>query len=310
MQRSTASRVFVVSLLLCGAAFAAFAQDQPRTVFTSRSEVVVVHVTVTEGKSQLVTGLPQQSFAIFEDGQPQTVTFFHNQDHPVTVGLVIDCSGSMQRKRDAVIAAGIAFAHSSHPQDEMFTVNFNERVWNGLPESMPFTTDTGQLQYALDQSTARGQTALFDGVRAALKHLADGHEQKKVLIVVSDGGDNASTSKFSDVLDMALRMDAVIYAIGMYDQYDRDAKPDVLRKLAKSTGGVAYFPHAPGDTTKILEEIAHDIRSGYTLGYVPSSAHAGYRTIRVEVHSPDNRKLSVRARAGYVAGPATSDARK
>jgi VWFA-related protein len=175
---------------------------------------------------------------------------------------------------------------------------------------MPFTTDTAQLQNALDQSTARGQTALFDGVRAALKHLADGHEQRKVLIVVSDGGDNASTSKFSDVLDMALRMDAVIYAIGMYDQYDRDAKPDVLRKLAKSTGGVAYFPHDPGDATKILEEIARDIRSGYTLGYVPSSARSGYRTIRVEVHSPDNRKLSVRARAGYVAGPTTSDARK
>jgi VWFA-related protein len=168
---------------------------------------------------------------------------------------------------------GVAFARSSHPKDEMFTVNFNEHVWNGLPESMPFTTDTAQLQNALDQSTARGQTALFDGVRAALKHFADGHEQKKVLIVVSDGGDNASTSKFSDVLDMALRMDAVIYATGMYDQYDRDAKPDVLRKLAKSTGGVAYFPHDPGDATKILEEIARDIRSGYTVQQATTAFH-------------------------------------
>ena len=310
MQRRMVSRIFVLSLLLCGAAVHAVSQDQPRTVFTSQSEVVVVHVTVTDGKSQLVAGLPQESFAIFEDGQPQTVSFFHNQDHPVTVGLVLDSSGSMQRKRDAVIAAGMAFARSSHPEDEMFTVNFNERVWNGLPASVPFTTDTSQLQAALEQSTARGQTALFDGVRTALKHLADGHEQKKVLILISDGGDNASTSTFNDVLDMALRMDAVIYAIGMYDQYDRDAKPDVLRKLAKATGGVAYFPHAAEDATKILEEIARDIRSGYTLGYVPSDSRSGYRAIRVEVHSPDNRKLSVRARAGYVAGPATSDARK
>jgi VWFA-related protein len=216
----------------------------------------------------------------------------------------------MLRKRDAVIAAGMAFARSSHPEDEMFTVNFNEHVWNGLPASVPFTTDTAELQHALEQSTARGQTALFDAVRTALKHLADGHEQKKVLIVVSDGGDNASTSKFEDVLDTALRMDAVIYAIGMYDQYDRDAKPDVLRKLAKATGGIAYFPHDPENATRILEDIARDIRSGYTLGYVPSRPHPGYRTIRVEVHSNDQRKLSVRARAGYVAGPVDSDARK
>jgi Ca-activated chloride channel family protein len=295
-----------MSILLCGAALQSVAQEQAPKVFSSRSEVVVVHVTVRDGKSHLVAGLPREAFTVFEDGRPEPVTFFHNEDSPVTVGLVLDCSGSMQRKRDAVIAAGLAFARSSHPKDELFTVNFNEQVWKGLPASMPFTTDADQLQAALQRSTARGQTALFDGVRTALKHLDGGHDEKKVLIVVSDGGDNASAAKFEDVLDLALRMDAIIYAIGMYDQYDRDAKPDVLRKLARATGGEAYFPHNPEDSTRILEQIARDIRSGYTIGYVPSAERSGYRAIRVEVRSPDGRKLSVRARSGYVASTLAS----
>ena len=312
MHRISASRIVAMSILMCGAVLQSFAQEQTANapgqtakVFSSRSEVVVVHATVRDGKSRLVTGLPREAFTVFEDGRQEPVSFFHNEDSPVTVGLVLDCSGSMQRKRDAVIAAGLAFARSSHPKDELFTVNFNEQVWKGLPASMPFTTDVDQLQAALQRSTARGQTALFDGVRTALKHLDSGHEEKKVLIVVSDGGDNASAAKFEEVLDLALRMDAIIYAIGMYDEYDRDAKPDVLRKLARATGGEVYFPHSPDDATRILEQIARDIRSGYTLGYMPSTERNGYRAIHVEVHAPDGRKLSVRARSGYVASPST-----
>jgi Ca-activated chloride channel family protein len=304
MQLTSASRIAVMSILLYGAAPVSFSQDAPK-VFSSRSEVVVVHVTVTDGKLRPVAGLPRDAFAVYEDGRPESVTFFRNEDNPVTVGLVLDCSGSMQRKRDAVIAAGMAFARSSHPRDEMFTVNFNEGVWDGLPPSVPFTTDEGELYAALQRTTARGQTALFDAVRAALKHLQQGHEQKKVLIVVSDGGDNASAATFADVLDQALRMDAIIYTIGMRDQYDSDAKPQVLKKLSNATGGEAFFPHNPDDTSKILEQIAHDIRTGYTLGYSPSQDAPGYRTIRVDVHGPDGRKLNVRARSGYIAGPAT-----
>ena len=295
---------FVIALLLFWSVLvpASAFQDPPRKVFSSRSEVVIVHASVLDRKAQLVAGLPREVFAVFENGQPVPVSFFHNEDNPVTVGLVIDSSGSMQRKRDAVIAAGLAFARSSHPQDEMFTVNFNEQVWKGLPPSTPFTTDFEQLRAALQRSTTRGQTALFDALRTALTHLGTGHLQKKVLIVVSDGGDNASTTKFEDVLNAALTMDAVIYTIGMYDQYDGDAKPNLLRKLAGSTGGAAYFPEDPADATNILERIAREIRSGYTLGYVPATGGEGYRAIRVEVRSPDGRKLSVRSRTGYIAG--------
>lgn len=300
-----ASRGLSIAMLLClpVLAPAPASQDPPPKVFASRSEVVVVHVSVRDRKLHLVSGLPRDAFSVFENGQPQAVTFFENEDHPVTVGLVVDSSGSMHRKREDVIAAGLAFARSSHPKDELFTINFNESVWEGLPPSVPFTTDIEQLRRALLRSTARGQTALFDAIRASLTHLDQGREAKKVLIVVSDGGDNASKTTYADVLDAALRMDAIIYTIGIYDEYERDAKPELLKKLAESTGGAAFFPRDPSEATQILERIAAEIRSGYTLGYVPSSNTSGYRAIRVDVRAPDGRKLTVRARSGYVAGP-------
>jgi Ca-activated chloride channel homolog len=174
-------------------------------------------------------------------------------------------------------------------------------VWDGLPPSMPFTTNVDDLRAALGRTTARGKTALFDALRSALKHLNDGHEQKKVLILVSDGGDNASASTFEDVLGLALRMDALIYTISIPDQYDTDAKPDVLKKLARATGGEAFFPRKLDEVSEALQRIAHDIRSGYTLGYSPSHDTPGYRPIRVEVKSAGGKKLNVRARSGYIA---------
>jgi Ca-activated chloride channel homolog len=304
MRRPGKYRRTNVAALICGVllAPAAASQDTPHKVFSSRSEAVLVHVAVLDGKSHLVSGLPETSFTVFENGRQQPITFFHNEDNPVTVGLVLDCSTSMVRKRPAVIAAGLAFAESSHPADELFTLNFNEQLWLGLPASMPFTSDVEQLRAALQRTTAHGKTALFDGVKFALQHLQKGQRQKKVLILVSDGGDNASTATFDDVLNAARRTDAVIYAISLYDQYDGDANPDVLRKLTHATGGKAYFPHSPDDSTAVLQGIARDIRSGYTLGYVPTATDEGYRSIRVEVHDPGGRKLVVRARPGYMAG--------
>ena len=305
---SGASHGTSITLVICVSALViASAHQEPLTqepshkVFSSKSEAVLVHVTVRDGKSRLVPHLTQDALAIFENGEPQTVTYFDDEDRPVTVGLVVDSSGSMQRKRQDVIAAGLAFAKSSHPKDEMFTVNFNEQVWLGLPPSIPFTTDCEELRHALLRSGARGETALFDAIKTGLTHLDGGHEEKKVLIVVSDGGDNASRSTFDDVLNIALRMDAIIYAVGVYDEYATDAKPDLLKKLAASTGGAAFFPDTPSDAMEILERIAAEIRSGYTLGYVPPTGD-GYRAIHVEVHPPDHRKLNVRARSGYVAG--------
>jgi Ca-activated chloride channel family protein len=296
----------MIAALLLASLAAAGQEPQGRAIFSSRSELVALHVTVVDRKSGFVSGLPREAFTVFEDGRPQQVAFFENTDGPVTVGLVIDNSGSMGRTRQTVIGAGMAFAEASHPEDEMFAVHFNERVWPGLPAGQRFTTDRAELRAALMRSTARGQTALFDAVLAGLKQLAAGQRQKKVLIVISDGGDNASTAQFADVLDAALRMNALIYAIGLYDQYDRDAKPKLLRKLAESTGAEAFFPDRSDEVAPILQRIAQDIRSGYTIGYVPAAGldRPGHHAIRVVVRPSDGRKLAARARSGYIAGRA------
>ncbi|HEX9366784.1 MAG TPA: VWA domain-containing protein [Vicinamibacterales bacterium] len=279
---------------------------QPRAAFSSRSELVVLRVSVVDRHAGFVSGLPREAFVVHEDGRPQPVEFFENEDTPVTVGLLIDNSGSMQPRRDSVIAAGMAFAGSSHPADELFTLNFNEQVWPGLPPEHPFTSDRDELRRALDQSTTRGQTALFDAIAAGLRQLDEGHKTRKVLVVVSDGGDNASHTGFAEVLDAALRKDVVIYTIGIYDPDDHDAKPGLLRQIADATGGEAFFPRELTEVTPLLERIARDIRSSYTIGYAPpgDAASGRRRSVRVDVHSPDGRKLAVRARSSYISSRA------
>lgn len=291
---------------------ALLAQDpQPRTTFSSRSELVVLRVSVVDKRAGFVSGLPREAFVVREDGRPQPIEFFENEDTPVTVGLVIDNSGSMQRRRDGVIAAGMAFADSSHPEDELFTLNFNERVWPGLPAGQPFTTDHGELRQALNRSMTRGQTALFDAIATGLRHLDGGNRTRKVLVVVSDGADNASRISFDEVLDAALRKDVVIYTIGMYDPNDREAKPRLLRELAESTGGEAFFPRADQDVTPLLQRIARDIRSSYTVGYVPPAGAESQRrrSVQVECRSQDGRKLAVRARSSYIGRSDKGDGR-
>src|SRR3954466_12583359 len=164
---------------------------QKAPAFKSTSELTVLHVSVVDGHAGFVSGLPRDSFAVYEDGRPQPIAFFENEDTPVTVGLVIDSSGSMMPRRKGVIAASMAFAESSHPDDEMFTIAFNERVWRGLPDGQAFTSDHQQLHEALDRSGALGKTALFDAIAEGLTQLDEGTKTRKVLIVISDGGDNA-----------------------------------------------------------------------------------------------------------------------
>jgi VWFA-related protein len=271
--------------------------------FTSRSDLVVVHVSVVDRHAGFVGGLPREAFTVQEDDRPQPIALFEHEDTPVNVGLVIDNSGSMAPRRDAVIAAGMAFAASSHPADEMFTLNFNERVWPGLADGRDFTSDHEELRQALSRAGARGQTALFDAIDAALRHLDGGTQARKILIVVSDGGDNASRTTFEEVLEGALRRDVVIYTIGLADRHDPDAKPKLLQELARVTGGESFFPRKNEEVTPVLERIARDIRSSYTLGYVPEGDRSSgtRRKIHVAVHSSEHRDVSVRARTLYVS---------
>lgn len=264
---------------------------------------VVLSATVRNRKGTLVSGLSQSDFQVYEDGVLQKLTFFAHEDIPLTVGLVIDNSGSMQPKRSDVIAAALAFARNSNSQDQMFVVNFNERVSFGLPGNVTFTDKPAELEPALARIAPSGQTALYDAIAAGLAHLKKGDRDKKVLIVISDGGDNASRLPLRQVMDMAKQSDAIIYTVGIFTDEDPDQNPHVLKQLAETTGGETFLPASVHDVIPVCERIARDIRSQYTLAYVPTNLKqdGNYRLIQVKADLPDRRHLLVRTRAGYYA---------
>jgi len=265
------------------------------------SNLVILSATVLDRHNALVSGLDKEDFQIYEDHALQQIKDFSHEDLPVTVGLVIDNSGSMAPKRSDVIAAAMLFARSSNPQDQMFVVNFNEHVSYGLPADIPFTDRLDQLQLGLSDIKAIGETALYDAIASALDHLQQGRSDKKVIILISDGGDNASKHNLAQVIEMARHSGAIIYAIGIFDELDGDQNPDVLKRFAKETGGEAFFPESSKEIALICEGIARDIRNQYTLAYVPTilKQDGGYRVIDVKVSSPGHGRLSARTRAGY-----------
>jgi Ca-activated chloride channel homolog len=267
------------------------------------TNLVVLHATAEDHRGTPVSGLGQDSFRVYEDGVLQQIKYFRHEDIPVTVGLVIDNSGSMTKKRAEVIAAALAFARSSNPQDQMFVVNFNERVRFALPIDTPFTGQVAQLEDALSRIITSGQTALYDAVAAALEHLKKGTRDKQVLIVISDGGDNASKRSLAQLMAMARHADAIVYTIGLFDEDDDDRNPKVLSQLAKDTGGDVFLPNSLKEAVPICEKIAHDIRNQYTIAYVPSNRKQDgtYRVIRVRARAPGREHLMVRTRAGYQA---------
>jgi len=280
-------------------------QDRQGHEFTIRVSVdqVVLHATVRNRRGTTVSGLGKENFHIYEDGVLQETKFFSHDDIPVEVGLIVDNSGSMRPKRSEVIAAALAFARSSNPQDQMFVVNFNEHVSFGLPDSMPFTDQVAQLESALSRVKANGETALYDAVAAGLEHLKKGNRDKRVLIVISDGADNASKLTKAQMLALVGQSDAIIYTIGLFDEGDPDQRFDVLKQLAKAAGGEAFLPDSVKDVVPICQRIAHDIRSQYTLAYTPANQKPDgtYRAIQVKADAPGRGRVSVRTRAGYYA---------
>ena len=272
-------------------------------------DMVALRATAQDHKGTLVSGLGKDDFQVYEDGVLQPIKYFSHEDIPVTVGLVIDNSGSMKPKRADVIAAALAFARSSNPQDQMFVVNFNEKVSFGLPDTTPFTDQVGQLEVALSKIAANGETALYDAVAAALAHVKKGSRDKKVLIVISDGGDNASKHTLAEIIALVGQPDATVYTIGIFDEQDSDRNPGVLKRLAKDTGGEAFFPESLKDIVPICERIAHDIRNQYTIAYVPTNRNrdGSYRVLKVQASAPGRGRLLARTRTGYFA-PSKSQA--
>jgi VWFA-related protein len=265
--------------------------------------LVILPVTVHDRKGGFAGGLTKEDFEVYEDGVKQTIRLFRNEDIPVTAGIVVDHSGSMMSKIGDVVAAAENFARLSNPRDQMFVVNFNEHARLGLPRDVAFTHSATLLQRAIENAPVTGQTALYDALTIALDRLDEAAPEKKVLVVFSDGGDNASRAKLDDVLRKVAQSNAIVYTIGIFATEDPDKNVGVLRRLAKESGGEAYFPRQYEDAVEICGEIAKEIRRQYTLGYVSSSTKAErHRDVKV-VARQDGKKLKVRTRTGYEAAP-------
>lgn len=265
--------------------------------------LVVLHASVRDSAGRHVSGLRERDVEVYEDGVRQTVRHFGYEDSPLTVGLVVDHSGSIRTKLSDVVTGVRRFAHLSHPRDEMFVVNFNEHVTLPQPDSAPFTNHPDDLERALSAVPATGRTALYDAILAAAGRLQLGRREKRALIVISDGGDNASTHRLAEVFRLAGESSTLIYTIGVFDPVDPDRNPRVLRRLAKASGGVAYFPEGPVEVTDACERVARDIRQHYTIGYVSSNParDGAFRSVRV-VARQAGKKLNTRVRTGYFAG--------
>ncbi len=221
------------------------------------------------------------------------------------MGLVIDNSGSMRDKRPRVNEAALTLVQNSNPQDEAFVVNFNDDFYLDLDKD--FSNSIPELKEALERIDARGSTALYDALIGSLDHLKKGKKEKKVLLVVTDGEDNTSRSSLEKTIREIQKTDTVIYTIGLLGQESkRSAKTarKALMEIAAASGGVAYFPENVEDVHTICEQVAHDIRHQYTLGYYPinSARDGSFRSVRVDVIPPRGKgKLIARTRNGYYA---------
>lgn len=299
--------VFILLFLMTGALILAEHRQEtpdasPYTI-SLNVDLVMLDVSVVDHDGKFVSGLEAQNFKIFEDGRQEEIAYFLKKDIPVTVGLAIDNSGSMRGKRAEIVAAAMSFVEASNPHDEMFVVHFNEHVRFGLGPTELFTNNPLQLRRAFLRMVAAGQTALYDAVSKAIEHLGKGRHNRKALLVVSDGGDNASHHEMKETLQLVQSSHVAVYTISLYDPSNRDQKPRVLRRLAKTSGGESFFPKEMEQVESICRGIATDIRNQYLLAYRSSDSRrdGAFRQVRVTLDTPARKNLVVRTREGYIA---------
>lgn len=272
---------------------------------------VVLYITVRERNGEFVGDLAKQDFTVKEDGKKQEIRQFSRSDVPVAVGLVIDNSRSMLNKRDEVVTAAKAFVAASNSGDEMFVIHFNDRIMFALPGNRMFSSDPVELGNALNRMNLYGETALYDAVQVGLNHLNRSELTKRALFVISDGGDNRSSTRMKDIVHAAELSGALFYAIGIYDPLDGDANPEALKRLAHGTGGEAFFPKDLAEVRDLCQSIARDLRNQYTIVYAPPQRtnDTAFHKIDVSVKDPNGRKLNVRSRSGYYGSAARQNVR-
>lgn len=276
------------------------ASDDQQSHFSTTVQMVVLQATVLTSKGSFVRGLRQRNFAVYEDTRPQTIRLFSHNDSPVAVGLIIDNSGSMRRKHAAVLAAAKAFARNSNPHDQLFVISFNEKVTLGLPRSRLFSANSRELDQAIPLGVG-GKTALYDAIETGLSHIHELQQDKKALILISDGGDNASSHTLEQVIEDATNSNVVIYTIGLFGKDEDLTSPAFMKRISEVTGGETFLPKRPSQAASNCKRIAQTIRTQYTLGYSPDNVEPAdkFRAIHVSVATKRKKELMARTRLGY-----------
>ena len=272
----------------------------PGLTFKADTKLVVLHTSVLDKEEHFVTDLPQGAFKVYEEDVLQKLKIFRREDVPVSLGILVDNSGSMRDKRQQVNAAAVNFVKASNPKDEVFIVNFNDESFL----DSDFTSDVLRLQDALQRIDSRGGTALYDATGMSLDHLKEKAKwDKQVLLVVTDGEDNASIVELEELVRRLQETDTVIYAVGLLSEEDRGSAKRAtraIRHLVRATGGAAFFPKSVDAVYAITQQIAQDIRNQYILAYSPVQAGAaGFRKVKVVLSGKKTRRLRVRHRPGY-----------
>ncbi len=276
-------------------------QDGETPVFRADTRLVVLYTSVVDKNGRLLTNLPQSAFKVYENNVEQPLKIFRREDVPVSMGIIIDNSGSMRDKRAKVAAASMDLVKASNPQDEMFIVNFNDDAYL----DQPFTSNTKKLEEALEKIDSKGGTAMRDAISMSIDYLKDnGKRDKKVLLVVTDGNDNTSTETLEQLVRKARQSEVLIYCIGLLNEEEpREARKakHALKDLAEASGGMDYYPKDLAEVDRITPQVAHELRSQFILAYSPTNQalDGSFRQIKVVVNGFGHP--TVRTRNGYYA---------
>ena len=293
---------------------AAIGRDNGRYTLQRNVDEGVLNATVLDDKQHLITTLAKDDFKISEDGTPQTITSFQHQDIPISLGILVDNSGSMRTKRQAVNSAALDLVHYSNPDDESFVVNFSDEAYI----DQDFTADVGKLRDGLGHIDSKGGTALYDAIMASADYLTkNAKRSKQVLLVITDGEDNASSTTLEETVRRIQDLQGpIVYSIGLlYDDTGggREARRArrALEMLANETGGISFFPKNLSQVDEIAGEVAKDIREQYTIGYHSTKpiSQGGFRAVHVDAHAKGYGKLIVRTKSGYYPSTKKADAR-
>ncbi len=267
-------------------------------------DLVLIPATITDPMNRLVTGLERDNFELFENGEKQDIRHFSSEDAPLSLGVIFDMSGSMSNKIEKSREAVVEFFRTANPQDEFFMIAFSER-----PELInDFTSSVEEIQGKLLSVIPKGRTALLDAIYMGLNMMRRAHQQKKALLIISDGGDNHSRYTESEIKSLVKEADVQIYAIGIFDATPRTEEerlgPTMLAAVTDVTGGRTFTIDNPNELADVATKIGVELRNQYVLGYRPKKpAHDGkWRKVKVKLNPPKGLPpLHVYAKTGYYA---------